>query len=108
MPTRKIEVNEDDLKKVILMLKLSKPYLQIPNDNLALYNMWRVSGKLADKFMRKAELVMVTNKGRTTLKPVGEVSSEVADKTESSEEKTAEVVKPSEDKVPRCRKRKSK
>ena len=44
MATRKIEVNEDDLKKVILMLKLSKQYLQIPNDNLALYNMWRVSG----------------------------------------------------------------
>lgn len=80
MATRKIEVNEDDLKKVILILKLSKQYLQIPNDNLVLYNMWRVSGKLADKLMRKAELVMVTNKGRTTLKPIGEVTSEVADK----------------------------
>lgn len=114
MPTRKVEVNEDDLKKVILMLKLSKQYLQIPNDNLALYNMWRVSGKLADKLMRKAELAMVTNKGRITLKPIGEVYSTVADK--GSEEKPAEEVKSEEssetqvadsaDKVPRCRKRK--
>ena len=116
MATRKIEVNEDDLKKVILMLKLSKQYLQIPNDNLALYNMWRVSGKLADKLMRKAELVMVANKGRITLKPIGEVTSEVADKNPPAEEKPAEAVKSEEtsetpvekpaDKVPRCRKRK--
>ena len=61
--------------------------------------MWRVSGKLADKLMRKAELVMVTNKGRTTLKPIGEVTSEVDDKNTPIEEKPA-------DKVPRCRKRK--
>lgn len=116
MATRKIEINEDDLKKVILILKLSKQYLQIPNDNLALYNMWRVSGKLADKLMRKAELVMVTNKGRTTLKPIGEVTSEVADKNPPAEEKPVEAVKSEEtseipvekpaDKVPRCRKRK--
>lgn len=116
MATRKIEVNEDDLKKIILMLKLSKQYLQIPNDNLALYNMWRVSGKLADKLMRKAELVMVTNKGRTTLKPIGEINSEVTDKEDSpAEEKPAEVkseetsetpVEKPADKVPRCRKRK--
>ena len=70
MATRKIEVNEDDLKKVILMLKLSKQYLQIPSDDLTLVNLWRVSGKLADKLMRKAELTITTNKGRTTLKPL--------------------------------------
>lgn len=116
MATRKIEVNEDDLKKVILMLKLSKQYLQIPYDKLVLCNMWRVSGKLADKLMRKAELVMVANKGRITLKPIGEVTSEMADKNLPAEEKPAEAVKSEEtsetpvekltDKVPRCRKRK--
>lgn len=114
MATRKIEVNEDDLKKVILMLKLSKQYVQIPNDSLALYNLWRVSGKLADKLMRKAELAMVTIKGRTILKPIGEVNSEVADKdvptespaeVKSEEVSEAQVEKPAE-KVPRCRKRK--
>lgn len=97
MATGKVEVNEDDLKKVILMLKLSKMYLRIPPDNLALLNMWRVSGKLADKLMRNAGLVMVTNKGRRTLKPVGEVASEVLDKNVSTEGK-----------VPRCRNRRPK
>lgn len=81
------------LKKVILILKLSRQYLQIPNDNLVLYNMWRVSGKLANKLMRKAELVMVANKGCITLKLIGEVTSETP------------VEKPA-DKVPRCHKRK--
>ena len=115
MATRKIEVNEDDLKKVILMLKLSKQYVQIPHDNLGLYNMWRVSGKLADKLMRKAELTMVTVKGRTFLKPVGEVDSLANVKDASAEEKSAEVkseevseasVEKPVGKVPRCRKRK--
>lgn len=69
---KKIEVNEDDLKKVILMLKFSKAYLQLPSD-LFLTNLWRVAPKLADKLMRKAELVLIRNKGRLTLKPIGEV-----------------------------------
>nr|UWG82490.1 MAG: hypothetical protein [Bacteriophage sp.] len=95
---RKIEVDEDDLKKIILLLKLSKQYVQSPHENLTLCNLWRVSGKLADKLMKKAKLVMVTNKGRTTLKPIGEVKSEEV--SEASHDKHAE-------KVPRCRKRKS-
>lgn len=98
MTTRKIEVNEDDLKKVILILKLSHNYVQIPNGNLHLYNLWRVSNKLADKLIRKAGLVMVTNKGRTTLKPIGETEHEKSHKEVSSETPT--------EKVPRCRKRK--
>lgn len=109
MATRKIEVNEDDLKKVILMLKLSKPHLQLPSDDLGLCNLWRVSGKLADKLMRKAELVMVTSRGRTVLKHAEEVSSEI--KEEAQEEKPAEVEPPVVEevkRVPRCRKRKSK
>ena len=48
--------------------------------------------------MKKAKLVMVTNKGRTTLKSIGEVKSEEV--SEASLDKHAE-------KVPRCRKRKS-
>lgn len=95
---RKIEVDEDDLKKIILLLKLSKQYVQSPHENLTLCNLWRVSGKLANKLMKKAKLVMVTNKGRTTLKSIGEVKSEEV--SEASLDKHAE-------KVPRCRKRKS-
>ena len=115
MATRKIEVDENDLKKVILMLKLSKQYVQIPNNKLTLYNMWRVSGKLADKLMRKSGLSMVTVKGRTFLKPIGEVDSEVANKDVLAEENPAEVklekvseaqVEKPVEKVPRCRKRK--
>lgn len=67
---KKVEVNEDDLKKIILMLKLSKPHLRIPSDNLALRNMWRVADKLADKLLRKAGFVLTTNKGRLVLKSV--------------------------------------
>lgn len=113
MSVRKIEVNEDDLKKVILMLKLSKPHIQIPHEDLALCNMWRVSGKLADKLMRKAQLVMVVSKGRITLKSVGEVNSEIVTGSTSTEDtSTDEEVKETSDtsvetsKVPRCRKRK--
>lgn len=92
---RKIEVPEDDLKKVILILKLSRPYLNIPPKNLALINWWRVSDKLANKLMKKAGLIMVTNKGRTTLKQTA---------LDVSENSTAEP--PS--KIPRCRKSKLK
>lgn len=113
MATRKIEINEADLKKVILILKLSKRFLALPPKDLFLYNLWRVSGKLADKFMRKAGLTMVTNKGRTTLKPIGETGSEVAAKEVSSEEKPVEAKSEEvseapveESKIPRCRKRK--
>lgn len=92
---RKIEVPEDDLKKVILILKLSRPYLSIPPKNLALINWWRVSGKLADKLMKKAGLIMVTNKGRTTLKPTA---------LDISENPAVEAPP----KMPRCRKSKRK
>lgn len=122
--SRKIEVNEDDLKKVILMLKLSKQYLQLPPQDLFLSNLWRVAPKLADKLMRKAELTLVQNKGRITLKPIGEVHAEATvigeesvtlpkDKPieEVKEEVPKEVVEATEvetEKVHRCRKRKPK
>ena len=83
----KVEVNEDDLKKVVLMLKMSKEYIRIPNDNLQLINLWRVASKLADKLMRKANLTMETTNGRAVIKStIGSVSTET--------------------KTPRCRKRK--
>ena len=115
MATRKIEVNEDDLKKVILILKLSKPHLRIPRDDLGLMNLWRVSGKLTDKLMRKAELIMVTNRGRTMLKPIEGVNSDVTDEEVSTERNLVEVkseetseapVEKPMGKVPRCCKRK--
>lgn len=36
---RKIEVDEYDLKKIILLLKLSKQYVQSPHENLTLCNL---------------------------------------------------------------------
>lgn len=130
--TKKIEVSEADLKQIILIMKLSRPYVNVPSGNLRLMNLWRVSGKLADKLMRKADLTLVTNNGRFSLKPTSEViNSENASKDETknetaeeapaetsakevkSEEATSEnKEKPSETpaedtkKPPRCRKRK--
>lgn len=129
---KKIEVSEADLKQIILIMKMSKPYVNIPYGNLRLENLWRVSGKLADKLMRKADLTLVTNKGKFSLKPTSEVIN-VEDTTkdvakEDSEKASAEI--PTEEakqeealsekqekklsespveevkKVPRCRKRK--
>ena len=65
---KKIEVDENDIRKIILMLKLSKQYLHLPTDNLRLLNAWRVSGKLADKLMKKAKLTLITDKGKTIIK----------------------------------------
>lgn len=131
---KKIEVSEADLKQIILIMKMSKPYVNIPTGNLRLENLWRVSGKLADKLMRKADLTLVTNNGKFSLKPTSEaINSEDAPKEEPNEKTATEEVptetsteevkadgsisetkeeKPSETpseeskKTPRCRKRK--
>lgn len=130
---KKIEVSEADLKQIILIMKMSKPYVNIPTGNLRLENLWRVSGKLADKLMRKADLILATNNGKFSLKPTSEaVNSEDAPKDETKKEAAEEVptetpteeVKPEETpsenqeekpsetpaeetkKIPRCRKRK--
>lgn len=130
---KKIEVSEADLKQIILIMKMSKPYVNIPTGNLRLENLWRVSGKLADKLMRKADLTLVTNNGKFSLKPISEaINSEDAPKDETKKEAAEEVptetpteeVKPEETpsenqeekpsetpaeetkKIPRCRKRK--
>ena len=103
---RKIEINEDDLKKVILTLKLSKKYVKIPSDNLALINLWRVSGKLGDKLMRKAGLVLTQNKGRFVLKPIEGGAPENETPKEETPQETTEVENVV--KIHRCRKRKPK
>lgn len=93
MAMRKIEINEDELRKVILILKLSKAFVRVPSDNLTLLNLWRVSEKLADKLMKKAGLFMTTNKGRTTFKLI----------EESTPNERVEKL----GRTPRCRKRKN-
>lgn len=101
---KKIEVSEADLKQIILIMKMSKPYVNIPPGNLRLENLWRVSGKLADKLMRKADLTLVTNNGKFSLKPTSEaINSEDAPKDETkktseevSTETPTEEVKPDE------------
>lgn len=93
--TKKIEVNEADLKQVILIMKMSKQYVNIPTENLRLQNLWRVSGKLADKLMRKAGLTLVNNNGKVSLKSLTEFA-----------ETTSEEDKEEKQKTYRCRKRK--
>lgn len=72
---KKVMVNEDDLKKVVLILKLSKGHVQVPSTDLTLANLWRVSSKLADKLMKTANLTLVTTNGRVTLRSVTEETS---------------------------------
>ena len=89
---KKIEVSEADLKQIILIMKMSKPYVKIPTGNLRLENLWRVSGKLADKLMRKADLTLVTNNGKFSLKPTSEaINSEDTPKDETKNETSEEV-----------------
>lgn len=89
---KKIEVSEADLKQIILIMKMSKPYVNIPTGNLRLENLWRVSGKLADKLMRKADLTLVTNNGKFSLKPTSEaINSEDTLKDETKNETSEEV-----------------
>ena len=89
---KKIEVSEVDLKQIILIMKMSKPYVNIPTGNLRLENLWRVSGKLADKLMRKADLTLVINNGKFSLKPTLEViNSDNAPKDETKKEAVEEV-----------------
>lgn len=129
---KKIEVNEADLKQIILIMKMSKPYVNIPTENLRLVNLWRISGKLSDKLMRKAGLTLVINNGKLSLKPILEVvNSEDSSKdetketdeeaptetpteevksdetsSESREDKSSEITTKETKKTPRCRKRK--
>lgn len=70
---KKIEVNEDDFKKLVLMVKLSKAYVNLPPQDLQLGNLWRVAPKLADKLIAKAGMVLVQHKGRLSLKYASEV-----------------------------------
>ena len=67
---KKIEIAEDDFKKIILMLKLSKKSMNIDPKDLLLGNLWRVAPKLADKLLRTAGYAIVENKGRISVKPV--------------------------------------
>lgn len=43
---KKIEMTEDEFKKIVLILKCSKRYVNLPPNNLFLGNLWRVSSKL--------------------------------------------------------------
>lgn len=87
----KVEIEESDLKRLLLMVKLSKDrgYINVASKDLTVYNMWRVSEKMVGKITRKLGYSFVENKGRVFLKSA-----------------TEESVK--EEKVHRCRKRKTK
>ena len=70
---KKIEVDEDYFKKLVLMVKLSKAYVNLPPQDLQLSNLWRVAPKLADKLIAKAGMVLIQNKGKLSLKYASEV-----------------------------------
>lgn len=68
---RKILVNEDDLKKVILILELSTPFLNRSEMGLRLSNLWRVRSKIVKRFLKQGNLHTVLNsKGQLTVKEV--------------------------------------
>lgn len=66
--TKKVEINEDDLKKVILILKLSYPYLRYNELDNRLRNLWRVRDKLVKKLLKNSDLMVDSTKGRLTLR----------------------------------------
>lgn len=68
---KKIEIPEDEFKKIVLILKCSKRYVNLSPSNLFLGNLWRVSSKLADKLLKRNGFQIVKGKGgRFTVKPV--------------------------------------
>ena len=51
----KVEITEDEFKKVIVMLKGTKRLIKWPQPtDLKLYNTWRVAEKMADTMLRRA------------------------------------------------------
>lgn len=67
--SKQVLVNKDDLKKVVLILKLSKKYVKVPPTDLTTANLWRVSSKLADKLLRVSKLTCEENdRGKFTFK----------------------------------------
>lgn len=68
---RKILVNEDDLKKVILILELSTPFLNRSEMGLRLSNLWRVRSKIVKRFLKQGNLHTVLNSnGQLTVKEI--------------------------------------
>ena len=66
---KEVLVNEDDLKKVILILELSTPFLNKREMGLRLFNLWRLHGKLTKRFLKQGNLHITTNsKGQVTVK----------------------------------------
>lgn len=97
---QKIEVNEDDFKKVVLMMKYSKEFVKLDPKDLFLGNLWRIAPKLADKLAKKAGYVFVENKGRKTLKLLSEVETPEVN-TEDAETSKVDLGKSDESNIPK-------
>lgn len=69
---KKITINEDDFKKVVLILKYSKKFVSVPSNDLFLGNLWRVAPKLADKLAKQSGYEFTENRGRKSLKEKSE------------------------------------
>lgn len=95
---KKVEVNEDDFKKIMLMLKYSKEFVKLDPSDLFLGNLWRVAPKLADKLVKKVGYVFVENKGRKTLKLESEVTPVNTEGTVTEDSKDTGANKPKDDK----------
>lgn len=65
---KEVLVNEDDLKKVILILELSTPFLNKREMGLRLFNLWRLHVKLTKRFLNKVIYITTNSKGQVTVK----------------------------------------
>lgn len=81
----KMQIDEADLKKLLLMALCSKPFVQLdPLDNF-LGNLWRVAPKTAEKIINQNGYVVVESNGRKVIKRKDEI--------EESSENSPEPVK---------------
>ena len=70
MKKGQVTIDEDDFKKIVLLLKMSKTYVKVPPENIQLMNLWRVSDKVADKLLKKNGMQMLNLNGRVIVKLV--------------------------------------
>lgn len=65
---KKVTINEDDFKKLVLAAHIGKPLVKLPTGNLQVINLWRVIPKVVTKVLRQTGYEIVDNKGRLSVK----------------------------------------
>ena len=67
----KMQIDEADLKKLLLMALCSKPFVKLDPKDLFLGNLWRVAPKVAEKILHQNGYEVVESKGRKVIKQKG-------------------------------------